>query len=49
MALEVGLAYAVANALFGGPAEYLARRLKSLGHQTAFYWYVAGIMAITII
>src|ERR671928_894542 len=31
-ALGVGLAYAVANALFGGSAEYVALGLKSIGH-----------------
>jgi MHS family alpha-ketoglutarate permease-like MFS transporter len=45
-ALGVGLAYAVANAMFGGSAEYVALGLKSLGHQTAFYWYVSAMMVI---
>jgi MHS family alpha-ketoglutarate permease-like MFS transporter len=45
-ALGVGLAYAVANALFGGSAEYVALGLKALGHETAFYWYVTGMVAI---
>jgi len=45
-ALGVGLAYAVANALFGGSAEYVALGLKSLGHETAFYWYVTGMMVL---
>ncbi|MDM0001140.1 MFS family transporter [Variovorax sp. J22P240] len=45
-ALGVGLAYAVANALFGGSAEYVALGLKSLGHESAFYWYVTGMMVL---
>ncbi len=45
-ALGVGLAYAVANALFGGSAEYVALGLKTLGHESAFYWYVTGMMVI---
>ena len=45
-ALGVGLAYAVANALFGGSAEYVALGLKSLGHESAFYWYVTAMMVI---
>ena len=45
-ALGVGLAYAVANALFGGSAEYVALGLKSLGHESAFYWYVTVMMVI---
>jgi len=48
-ALGVGLAYAVANAIFGGSAEYVALGLKSIGHETAFYWYVTGIMAIATV
>ena len=45
-ALGVGLAYAVANAIFGGSAEYVALGLKSLGHESAFYWYVTVMMVI---
>jgi len=45
-ALGVGLAYAVANAAFGGSAEYVALGLKSLGHESAFYWYVTAMMAV---
>ena len=45
-ALGVGLSYAVANALFGGSAEYVALGLKSLGHEQAFYGYVTVMMAI---
>ncbi len=48
-ALGVGLAYAVANALFGGSAEYVALGLKSIGHETAFYWYVTGMLAIAFL
>ncbi|HEY6640905.1 MFS family transporter, partial [Povalibacter sp.] len=48
-ALGVGLAYAVGNALFGGSAEYVALGLKSLGHETAFFWYVTGMMAIAFL
>src|SRR5213078_1587376 len=40
-ALGVGLSYAVANALFGGSAEYVALWLKSAGHEPWFAWYVA--------
>lgn len=48
-ALGVGLAYAVANAIFGGSAEYVALGLKSLGHESAFYWYVTGMLAIAFL
>lgn len=48
-ALGVGLAYAVANALFGGSAEYVALGLKSLGHESAFYWYVTAMMVLAFV
>ncbi|GGU66311.1 MFS transporter [Pseudomonas laurentiana] len=48
-ALGVGLAYAVANALFGGSAEYVALGLKSLGMENSFYWYVTAMMAIAFL
>ena len=48
-ALGVGLSYAVGNAIFGGSAEYVALGLKSLGHESYFYWYVTGMLAITFL
>jgi MHS family alpha-ketoglutarate permease-like MFS transporter len=45
-ALGVGLAYAIANAMFGGSAEYVALGLKSLGSESAFFWYVSAMMVI---
>ncbi|RAM73784.1 alpha-ketoglutarate permease [Pseudomonas putida] len=48
-ALGVGLAYAVANAAFGGSAEYVALGLKTLGMENTFYWYVTGMMAIAFL
>ncbi|WP_369650261.1 MULTISPECIES: MFS family transporter [unclassified Variovorax] len=48
-ALGVGLAYAVANAIFGGSAEYVALGLKSLGHESAFFWYVTAMMVIAFL
>ena len=48
-ALGVGLSYAVANALFGGSAEYVALGLKSIGHEQAFYGYVTVMMAIAFL
>jgi len=45
-ALGVGLSYALANAVFGGSAEYVALALKSGGNEHAFYWYVTAIIAI---
>ncbi|MBM3110291.1 MFS family transporter [Pseudomonas arcuscaelestis] len=48
-ALGVGLAYAVANAMFGGSAEYVALGLKSIGMENTFYWYVTVMMAIAFL
>jgi MHS family alpha-ketoglutarate permease-like MFS transporter len=45
-ALGVGLSYAVANAVFGGSAEYVALFLKSIGSESTFYWYVTAMCAI---
>lgn len=48
-ALGVGFAYALANALFGGTAEYVALFLKSINIEAAFFWYVTAISAMTMI
>jgi len=48
-ALGVGLSYAVANALFGGSAEYVALWLKSMDVETAFYWYVTFLCLVSLV
>ncbi|MDR6914847.1 MHS family dicarboxylic acid transporter PcaT-like MFS transporter/MHS family alpha-ketoglutarate permease-like MFS transporter [Pseudomonas sp. 3296] len=48
-ALGVGLAYAVANAIFGGSAEYVALSLKAVGMENSFYWYVTVMMAVAFL
>jgi MHS family alpha-ketoglutarate permease-like MFS transporter len=48
-ALGVALPYAIANALFGGSAEYVALQLKALGVESAFYWYVSGMCGLSLI
>ncbi len=48
-ALGVGLSYAVANALFGGSAEYVALWLKSMQVETAFYWYVTFLCLVSLV
>ncbi|HEX8956383.1 MAG TPA: MFS family transporter [Burkholderiaceae bacterium] len=48
-ALGVGLSYAVANALFGGTAEYVALWLKDKQMEPAFYWYVSFMCAIALV
>ncbi|HEY4802312.1 MAG TPA: MFS family transporter [Paraburkholderia sp.] len=48
-AMGVGLSYAVANALFGGSAEYVALWFKSVGSETTFYWYVTALCAVALV
>jgi MFS transporter, MHS family, alpha-ketoglutarate permease len=48
-ALGVALPYAIAVALFGGTAEYIALWAKSAGHESAFYWYVSACTALSLI
>jgi metabolite-proton symporter len=48
-ALGVGLSYAIANALFGGTAEYVALRFKAAGNEGAFAWYVVAMMTVALI
>jgi len=44
--LAVGLPYAIANALFGGTAEYVGLWFKDHGIETAFFWYVTVVAGI---
>lgn len=48
-ALGVGLSYAVANAIFGGSAEYVALLLKQQGVETTFFWYVSAMGALAFL
>lgn len=48
-ALGVALPYAIANALFGGTAEYVAFYLKDMGMESTFYWYVTGMIGVSLI
>ncbi len=43
-AIGVSLPYALANALFGGTAEYVAEWLKQAKMESGFYVYVAVVM-----
>lgn len=47
-ALGVGLAYGIANALFGGTAESVALALKDWGAEHAFYWYVTALCVVSL-
>jgi MFS transporter, MHS family, alpha-ketoglutarate permease len=45
-ALGVGLSYALANATFGGTAEFVALWFKDIGIESTFFWYVTVMLAI---
>jgi MHS family alpha-ketoglutarate permease-like MFS transporter len=47
-ALGVAVPYAIAQAVFGGNAETAALYLKKIGHESAFFWLVAGMMLVGI-
>lgn len=48
-ALGVALPYALANAVFGGTAEYAALAFKQAGKESGFFIYVAVVMAAAAI
>ncbi len=48
-ALGVGLPYALTVAIFGGTAEYVALWFKQAGHESFFFWYVAGCVLVSVI
>jgi MHS family alpha-ketoglutarate permease-like MFS transporter len=46
--LGVGLPYALANALFGGTAEYVALWFKARGNEGGFYIYASVLLAFSL-
>jgi MHS family alpha-ketoglutarate permease-like MFS transporter len=48
-ALGVGLPYALTVAIFGGTTEYMALGLKNIGHESWFFYYVAGCALISLL
>jgi len=48
-ALGVALPYSVANALFGGTAEFVALWFKQAGHETWFFTYVTVVIAGSLV
>lgn len=48
-ALGVALPYALANALFGGTAEYVALWFKDQGMESGFYIYVSAVMSVALL
>jgi MHS family alpha-ketoglutarate permease-like MFS transporter len=47
--LGVALPYALANAIFGGTAPYVALWFKDAGWERGFYWYVTAMIGISLI
>ncbi|MBO0360993.1 MFS transporter [Hymenobacter sp. BT186] len=48
-ALGIGLPHALTVAVFGGTAEYIALWCKDIGHESYFYWYVAGCIFVSLL
>jgi MHS family alpha-ketoglutarate permease-like MFS transporter len=48
-ALGVGLPYAITVSVFGGTAPAVALYCKSLGHEDWFYYYLAGMICLSLI
>jgi MHS family alpha-ketoglutarate permease-like MFS transporter len=48
-ALGVALPYAIANAVFGGSAEYVALWFKQAGIESGFYLYTSAVLAVGLL
>jgi MHS family alpha-ketoglutarate permease-like MFS transporter len=48
-AVGVALPYAIAQALFAGNTETVALYLKKVGHESWFYWLVAGMLTFSFL
>ena len=48
-ALGVGLPYALAASMFGGTAPFVALWFKGQGHEPYFYYYVSGMVFISLV
>jgi MFS transporter, MHS family, alpha-ketoglutarate permease len=48
-ALGVGLPYSITVSLFGGTAPAVALYFKSIGHEGWFYYYLSGIIFLSLI
>src|SRR5438105_14462718 len=48
-ATGVGLPYALTVSIFGGTAESIALWFKSVGHERWFYYYLTGLIAISLV
>ncbi|RYE27406.1 MAG: MFS transporter, partial [Sphingobacteriaceae bacterium] len=47
--LGVSFPYALAVALFGGTAEYIALLFKNAGHANYFYWYLTACIVVSLV
>lgn len=48
-ALGVALPYSIANAAFGGTAEYVALAFKQAGHESSYFTYVSLVIGATLV
>jgi len=48
-ATGVGVPYALTVSIFGGTAPVVALWFKQLGHETWFYWYLTGMILISLL
>jgi MFS family permease len=48
-ALGVGFSYAIANAIFGGSAEFVGLSFKNAGHEDWFFVYVTVMMVVAFL
>ena len=48
-AIGVGLPYALTVSIFGGTADSVALWFKSLGHESWFYYYLTGMIAVSLV
>jgi MHS family alpha-ketoglutarate permease-like MFS transporter len=48
-ALGVALPYALANAVFGGSAEYVALWFKTIHLESGFYFYTSAVLAVGLL
>ena len=47
-ALGVGLPYGISTSIFSGSAEYIALWFKTSGHESRYFWYVTGCIAVSL-
>jgi MHS family alpha-ketoglutarate permease-like MFS transporter len=48
-AIGVGLPYALTVSIFGGTADSVALWFKSLGHEDWFYYYLTGMIGVSLV